>query len=158
VDVSKVDMRVDILGTSYDSPIFICPTGSNRAFHADGEIAVARAAKPGNHLQLLSTVASTSLEDPTAARSAPQGFQHYTTTNPDVAEALIRRAEAAGCPAIAVTLDVIGPLKWETFVRLRRTDTRECASCHLGGNDYLARKPNFAGIALGSVTGTSVSN
>jgi isopentenyl diphosphate isomerase/L-lactate dehydrogenase-like FMN-dependent dehydrogenase len=158
VDVSTIDMRVDILGTTYDNPIFICPTGSNKAFHADGEIAVARAAKAGNHLQLFSTVASMSLDDATAARGAPLWFQLYTTTSLDVAEALIRRAEAAGCPAIAVTLDIIGPLKWETFVRLRRTDTRQCATCHLGGNDYLARKPNFAGVELGSVTGTNVSN
>jgi 4-hydroxymandelate oxidase len=47
--------------------------------------------------------------------------------------------------------------KWETFSRLRRTDTRECGSCH-GGNDYLSRKPNFAGIALGGVGGTAVTN
>jgi 4-hydroxymandelate oxidase len=37
----------------------ICPTGGNRAFHPDGEIAVAKAAKAGNHLQMLSTVATT---------------------------------------------------------------------------------------------------
>ena len=63
VDVSKVDMSTEILGAKYDSPIVIAPTGSNRAFHADGEIAVARAAKTGNHLQILSTVATTSIED-----------------------------------------------------------------------------------------------
>ncbi len=47
--------------------------------------------------------------------------------------------------------------KWETFIRLRRTDTRDCGSCH-GGNDYLSRKPNFAGVALGGVGGTAVTN
>src|SRR5437660_11925300 len=71
--------------------------------------------------------------------------------------ALIKRAEAAGTTAIAVTLDVRSSAKWETFVRLRRTDTRECGSCH-GLNDYLSRKPNFAGIELGGVTGTPVTN
>src|SRR6478609_7521776 len=59
VDVSRIDMRTDILGTTYDSPIVICPTSSNKAFHPDGELAVARAAKVGNHLQMLSTVATT---------------------------------------------------------------------------------------------------
>ena len=44
-----------------------------------------------------------------------------------------------------------------TFTRLRRTDTRDCGSCH-GGNDYLSRKPNFAGIALAGVGGTAVTN
>src|SRR5664279_5512491 len=43
VDVSKIDISAEILGTKYDSPIVIAPTGSNRAFHPDGEIAVAKA-------------------------------------------------------------------------------------------------------------------
>jgi 4-hydroxymandelate oxidase len=157
VDVSKIDMSAEILGTKYDSPIVIAPTGSNRAFHPDAEIAVARAAKAGNHLQVLSTVATTSIEDAIAARGAPRWFQLYTTQRWEIAEGLVRRAEAAGAPAIAVTLDVRSSAKWETFVRLRRTDTRECGSCH-GFNDYLSRKPNFTGIDLGGVSSTVVTN
>jgi 4-hydroxymandelate oxidase len=156
VDVSQIDMRAEILGIKYDTPIVIAPTGSNRAFHPDGEVAVAKAAKAGNHLQILSTVATTSIEDAIAARGAPVWFQLYTTERWEIAEGLIKRAEGAGAPAIAVTLDVIAPLKWGTFVRLRRTDTRECGSCH-GRNDYLARKPNFTGIDLGGVSGTAVT-
>src|SRR5258708_23845729 len=120
-------------------------------------MAVAKAAKAGNHLQILSTVATTSIEDATAARGAPVWLQLYTTQRWEVAEGLVRRAEAAGAPAIAVTLDVRTPAKWETFVRLRRTDTRDCGSCH-GLNDYLSRKPNFTGIDLGGVSSTIVTN
>ena len=40
VDVSTIDMTTEILGAKYDSPIVIAPTGSNRAFHPDGEVAV----------------------------------------------------------------------------------------------------------------------
>jgi 4-hydroxymandelate oxidase len=157
VDVSSVDTSAEIFGVKYDSPIVIAPTGSNRAFHPDGEIAVARAAKAGNHLQILSTVATTSIEDAMAARGAPVWFQLYTTQRWEVAEALVKRAQAAGAPAIAVTLDVRSPAKWGTFVRLRRTDTRDCGSCH-GVNDYLSRKPNFSGIDLGGVSSTVVTN
>jgi 4-hydroxymandelate oxidase len=157
VDVSTIDMSATILGTTYDSPIVVAPTGSNRAFHPDGELAAVRAAKAGNHLQILSTVASTSIEDAIAARGAPLWFQLYTTQRFEVAAALIKRAEAAGAPAIAVTLDVRTPLKWPTSIRLRRTDTRDCASCH-APNGYLSSKPNFAGIDLTGVTGTPVSN
>jgi isopentenyl diphosphate isomerase/L-lactate dehydrogenase-like FMN-dependent dehydrogenase len=157
VDVSKIDMKADILGATYDSPIVIAPTGSNRAFHPDAEIAVAKAAKSGKHLQILSTVATTSIEDAIAARGAPVWFQLYTTQRQEIAEALIKRAEAAGAPAIAVTLDVRSPAKWATFLRLRRTDTRECGSCH-GANTYLSRKPNFAGIDLAGAIGTVVTN
>ena len=157
VDVSKIDTSAEILGTTYDTPIVIAPTGSNRAFHPDAEIAVAKAAKVGNHLQILSTVATTSVEDAIAARGAPVWFQLYTTQRWEIAEALVKRAQAAGAPAIAVTLDVRSPAKWETFVRLRRADTRECGSCH-GLNDYLSRKPNFEGIDLAGVSSTIVTN
>ena len=157
VDVSKIDMSVEILGTKYDSPIVIAPTSSNRAFHPDAEIAVAKAANAGNHLQILSAVATTSIEDAIAARGAPMWFQLYTTQRWEIAEGLVRRAEAAGAPVIAVTLDVRSSAKWETFVRLWRTDTRECGSCH-GLNTYLSRKPNFSGIDLAGVSSTVVTN
>jgi 4-hydroxymandelate oxidase len=157
VDVSNIDMSLELFGARYDSPVVIAPTGSNRAFHPEGELAVARAAKAGNHLQMLSTVASTSIEDAIAARGAPVWFQLYTTQRWEVAEGLVKRAQAAGAPAIAVTLDVRSPAKWPTFVRLRRTDTRDCGGCH-GANDYLSKKPNFTGIDLAGTSSTSVTN
>jgi isopentenyl diphosphate isomerase/L-lactate dehydrogenase-like FMN-dependent dehydrogenase len=157
VDVSKIDMSTEIFGYRYDSPIVIAPTASNRAFHPDGEIAVVKAAKAGNHAYALSTVATTSIEDAVAARGAPVWFQLYTTQRWTVAEGLVKRAEDSGAPVIAVTIDVRAPAKWETFVRLRRTDTRDCGSCH-GLSDYLSRKPNFAGIDLAGTSSTVVTN
>ncbi|HME25241.1 MAG TPA: alpha-hydroxy acid oxidase [Acetobacteraceae bacterium] len=152
VDVSKIDMRTDILGTTYDSPIVICPTASNKAFHPDGEVAVARAARAGNHLQMLSTVATTSIEDAIAARGAPVWFQLYPTRKWEVAEALAKRAERAGSPVIVVTVDVLAPQNWETLFRLRRLDDRQCGTCHgRTMQDYVARKPNFDGIDLAGV-------
>ena len=52
VDVSRIDTSADIFGFKYDSPIVIAPTGSNRAFHPDAEVAVAKAAKGGT-IQIL---------------------------------------------------------------------------------------------------------
>jgi 4-hydroxymandelate oxidase len=130
VDVSKPSIKTDILGVTYDSPIFICPIGGQKSFHADGEIGVAKAAKAGNHLQVLSTVTSNSVEDVTAARGAPIWQQLYATNKWEVAEAVVRRAENAGCHAVAVTVDRSGGRNQETLFRLRRSDTRECAGCH----------------------------
>src|SRR5690349_22313459 len=143
VDVSNIDMSLELFGATYDSPVVIAPAGSNRAFHPDGELAVARAARSGNHLQILSTVASTSIEDAIAARGAPVWFQLYPTRKWEVAEALVRRAERAGSPVIVVTVDGPAPVNWETLGRLRRTDTRQCDGCHgRTFQDYVARKPN----------------
>src|SRR3984957_7678679 len=130
IDVSKVYMSVELFGTKYDSPIVIAPTGGNRFFHPDGEIAVAKAAKAGNHAQILSTAASTSAEDVTAARGAPIWFQLYASSKYEVAEALVKRAEKAGCLAVAITVDRVGGRNQETLFRLRKADTRDCSGCH----------------------------
>src|SRR5438128_7909919 len=130
VDVGTIDMTTELFGTRYDSPIVIAPTGGNHAFHPDGEIAVAKAARAGNHLQMLATGASTSIEDAIAARGAAVWFQLYPTNQWGVAEALVRRAERAGSPVIALTVDTLSPSNWETLARLRRSDTRNCADCH----------------------------
>ena len=130
VDVSKPTIKTEILGVTYDSPIFICPIGGQKSFHADGEIAVAKAAKTGNHLQLLSSVASNSVEDVSAARGMPIWQMLYATNKWEVAAAIVKRAEKAGCHAVAVTVDRSGGRNQETLFRLRRSDTRECDGCH----------------------------
>jgi 4-hydroxymandelate oxidase len=152
IDVSNVSLRTDILGTTYNSPIVICPTSSNKAFHPDGEIAVAKAAKAGNHLQMLSTVATASIEDAIEARGAPVWFQLYPTRKWEVAEALAKRAERAGSPVIVITLDVLARQNWETLARLRRVDDRPCGTCHgQTMQSFVARKPNFDGIDMNGV-------
>lgn len=157
IDVSRIDMSCDILGDTYASPIVIAPTASNRALHADGEVAVAKAARSGDHLQMLSTVATTSIEEATAARGAPIWFQLYPTPDWTIGDRLAKRAEAAGCPVIVLTVDTLGPQKWETYIRQRRIDTRDCSGCH-APNGYLARKPNFAGIDVSGITGVTAAN
>jgi 4-hydroxymandelate oxidase len=130
VDVSKVDMSTDIIGVKYGSPIVLAPVGGQRSFHEDGELASARGAKAGNHLQILSTATSLGIEDVTAARGAPLWFQLYATNKWEVAKALVTRAEKAGALAVAVTVDRASGRNQETFFRLRATDTRDCNTCH----------------------------
>ena len=78
-DVSKVDTSVELFGTKYDLPIFVCPIGGNKFFHPDGEVAVAKAARAGNHLLILSTASNDFVEDVTNARGAPIWFQLYAS-------------------------------------------------------------------------------
>ena len=141
VDVSKVDMSADILGVRYDTPIVIAPIGGHRAYHANGEEAVARAAKAGNHLMILSTQSTTSPEAVMAARGAPIWYQLYATNKWDVSKAFLTRAERAGCLAVAVTVDRNGGRNQETLFRLQRTDTRTCSNCH----DRSSLQANYRG-------------
>ncbi|MCX7367187.1 MAG: alpha-hydroxy acid oxidase [Alphaproteobacteria bacterium] len=158
VDVGTLDTRLDLFGRTYASPIVLAPTASNRAYHEDGEIAVARAAKRGNHLQILSTVATTSIEDAIAARGAPVWFQLYPTDRWEVAEALARRAEKAGAETIVVTVDVLARQNWVTYVRAWRSDTPDCGACHGRSlQDYLKRKPSFDGIDTSGIVSTGAT-
>ena len=54
---------------------------------------------------LLSNQSTTSVEDVTKARGAPIWFQLYATNNFEIASHHVRRAERAGCVAVAVTVD-----------------------------------------------------
>jgi 4-hydroxymandelate oxidase len=150
VDVSKVDMSVDILGAKYSSPIMLCPVGGHKAYHADGESGVARAARAGEHLMILSTQTSTGVEDVIKARGAPIWMQLYATNKFEVAAHHIKRAENAGCTAVAVTVDRSGGRNQETLFRLTRTDTRDCNACHDRTNIQTDQgdKPMYEGVDL----------
>src|SRR5262245_29213408 len=130
VDVSKVDMTTDILGVKYASPIVLAPVGGQKSFHDDGEVGVARAAKLGNHLQIMSTMTSYAVEDVKEARGEAIWLQLYATNKWEVAQAIVKRSENAGCSAVAVTVDRSGGRNQETLFRLRPSDTRDCNGCH----------------------------
>ena len=130
-------MSTDILGVKYPSPIVIAPVGGQQSFHPEGEAAVARAAKAGDHLQILSTVTNVGVEDIVAARGAPVWYQLYATNKWDVSKALVTRAEKAGCTAVAITVDRSGGRNQEDAVppapdrharlqRLSRSWQRSC--------------------------------
>jgi len=158
-DVSKVDMSVEILGVRYPNPIIIAPTGGNKAYHPEGEVAVARAAKAGGHLEMLSTSATTSVEDATSARGAPIWFQLYASPKWEIAEHHLKRAERAGCTAVAITVDRVGGRNQETFFRLRKSDTRDCKTCHTPGvQGGVKRKPAYDGIDLTGVPNLQSAN
>ena len=130
VDVRTIDTSVDIFGSRWETPIVIQPTGSNGAFHPDAELAVARAAKAKGHLQMLSTVASTPIEEVIAARGGPIWFQLYAATDWTLTEAMVRRAEAAGAAAVVLTVDLQAGSNRLTALRGIRADDRDCALCH----------------------------
>ncbi len=160
VDVSKVDMSTEILGVKYDSPIVIAPVGGQQSFHEEGEVAVARAARQGNHLQILSTVTNIGVEEVIAARGAPLWYQLYASNKWDVAKAMVMRAEKAGCLAVAVTVDRSGGRNQETLFRLRSTDSRECSGCHERGSGLaatLTRRAMYQGIDVSGLTNTQSS-
>lgn len=104
-DVSTIDTRLTLLGTELAYPVLLAPTGFQRLFHADGECATARGAGAAGALYTLSTAATTSIEDIAAIASGPLWFQMYVQRDRGFTLELVRRAEAAGCRALMLTVD-----------------------------------------------------
>ncbi len=140
VDTSKVDLSSRLLGVRWDTPILLCPCGSHKAFHPEGEMAVARAAKTKKTLFVLATPATTSIEDVTAARGEPVWFQLYQRNDWNQTRQMIKRAEASGSPVLVYTVDLLGGSNRVSNARAQRRDTTDCTACHPGG-----RGPGRAG-------------
>ena len=132
VDVSKTDMSVTLFGKTWETPIFLCPVSGHRMYNPQGELATARAAKAKNHLQMLSTMTTTPVEEVNAARGEPVWFQLYTRPEWSQTRELVKRVEAAGCPALVFTVDLLGGRNTELFSRVQQRNQQQCASCHKG--------------------------
>ena len=147
VDVSRNDMSVNVLGAEARSPFFLCPLGGQGAFHPDAELGSARAAAAKGHHMILSTMSSTPIEAVAEARDNPLWFQLYSTNRWENTAAMLRRAEAAGCTAVALTIDLPGGRNTETDQLLAREDDRQCALCHTPPRV----KPIFDGLNMRGV-------
>ena len=139
VDTSKMDMSVDLFGKKWPTPIVISPVSSQRAFHEDGELATARAAKARNHLQILSTVTTTSVEEVARERGQPVWYQLYALTDWNGTLVMIKRAEGAGSEVLVFTVDLLAGSNRETLERMIKLDERQCKNCH--GANRFERKP-----------------
>lgn len=106
VDVSKVDTSCTLLGHAMPHPILLAPTSSHLLANADGEVATARGAGEAKAVMVASTVSNRSIEDICKAASEPIWFQLYAEDDHKETQKLIERAEAAGCKALCITVDV----------------------------------------------------
>lgn len=153
VDVRNIDTEIELFGTRYASPVVIAPCGSQKMFHPEGEIAVARASSSRDTLQVLSTVTTTSVEEVNRVREKPVWYQLYPTEDWRISEALVRRAEDGGCPAIVLTVDLPSSNR-EALERFHRSTNPECLECHTPGIDgAVSRKPMFDGLDLSGLKG-----
>ncbi|MFN2432292.1 MAG: alpha-hydroxy acid oxidase [Gemmatimonadota bacterium] len=105
VDVSAVRTGVTLLGTPVAFPVLIAPTAFHQLVHPEGEAATARAAAAAATLMVVSTIANLPVEEVAAASDAPLWFQLYIHRDRELTLELVRRAEAAGCRALVLTVD-----------------------------------------------------
>lgn len=105
VDVSRRDPSTTVLGQPVAMPVLVAPTAFHRLAVPEGEIATARAAGAAGTVMILSTLSNTPVEEVVAASSGPVWFQLYVYRDRKATEGLVRRAEAAGCRALVLTVD-----------------------------------------------------
>ena len=73
-------------------------------------------------------------------------------------EGIVKRAERAGCPTIAFTVDNMPGRNNETLLRAMREDKRDCTTCHVNNShNPLRRSPMYEGLDVGRVKELSPS-
>jgi len=155
-DLSRLTTATSVFGAAWPSPLYTSAVSAMRAFHPEAEVAVARAAKSRSAQLMLSTGASAATEEVIAARGAAIWQQLYATDDFTVTQAVVRRAEKAGCTAIVLTVDSPGMRNVETLKRATLADNRECGACHTPTSRLMWRRaPLFTGIDVSRVTGIS---
>ena len=100
------DVSVEVLGTRAAAPFLLGPVGVLSIAHEEKEVGAARGAAAMGVPFVLSSAASSSIEEIAEAMGdAQRWFQLYWINDREVAASFVRRAEAAGYGAIVVTLD-----------------------------------------------------
>ncbi|MCB5200613.1 alpha-hydroxy-acid oxidizing protein [Loktanella sp. TSTF-M6] len=117
VDVSTIDTRATVLGQTFDVPFGMAPIGMLNAFWPGADLTLARLCKAQNMPYAASSASSTTLERLAEAADGNGWFQLYVSSDADVTEGLIARAEAAGYTTLMVTADVPAAGKRDRDIR-----------------------------------------
>jgi 4-hydroxymandelate oxidase len=142
-------LETELLDVTLDMPILIAPTAFHRLAHPDGECATARAASDAQLLMIISMASTTPVEEITAASAADSAasrfwFQLYIQPDRGFTADLVKRAEAAGCVGLVVTVDspVFG--RHERDLRNRFLDLPNGLCCdHMLSSDHKPRRIEF---------------
>jgi 4-hydroxymandelate oxidase len=148
VDVSRREMATTVLGQPVAMPILVAPTAFHRLATAEGERATARAAGAAGTVMILSTLSTTPIEEVVAEASGPVWFQLYVYRDRAATEGLVRRAEAAGCRALVLTVDAPLLGRRERDVRNRFRLPPGLAVANLLPDGYGALPPAIADSGL----------
>ena len=115
--VGEIDTSCEIMGRRSELPLMLSPTALQRAFHKDGEIAVAKAAEKFGVWFGISSLATHSIENIASLTTGPKLFQLYVHKDQGLNASLIERCQNAGFDALALTVDTIVSGKRERCLR-----------------------------------------
>lgn len=104
-DLAGGHARVELFGDTYDFPILLAPVAHQKLAHPDGELATALGASAMRAGMVASTESNATIEEIARVAQSPLWFQLYVQHDRDFTLGLVRRAEAAGCRALVLTVD-----------------------------------------------------
>ncbi len=100
------DLRSELFGHVYDAPFGVAPIGLQGLVWPRSPEILARAARDHNVPFILSTVSTSSIETISEITEGRAWFQLYRPKEDRLRDALIDRAQAAGCPVLVILCDV----------------------------------------------------
>ena len=103
---SNIDTSTTVLGQKLAQPVVLGPVGLAGLYARRGEVQAARAAQAAGVPFCLSTVSICSIEEVSAASTAPFWFQLYVMRDRGFGRELLARAQAAGCTTLVFTVDL----------------------------------------------------
>ncbi|QFT77765.1 alpha-hydroxy acid oxidase [Erythrobacter sp. THAF29] len=115
--VEEIDTTCTIFGRKSALPLVLSPTAVQRAFHWQGETAVAKAADRFGLWFGISSLATRSIEETAALTKGPKLFQLYVHKDKGLNTHMIERCQQAGFDALALTVDTIVSGKRERCLR-----------------------------------------
>ncbi|MBA4764900.1 MAG: alpha-hydroxy-acid oxidizing protein [Erythrobacter sp.] len=115
--VENIDTSCTIMGRRSELPLVLSPAALQRAFHRDGERAVAKVAEKFGVWFGISSLATHSIEEIAALTGAPKLFQLYVHKDRGLNASMIDRCKVAGFDALVLTVDTIVSGKRERCLR-----------------------------------------
>lgn len=105
-DITQVNTSVTLNSEQHAHPILVAPIAYQQLAHQDGELATVQAANAQDISMVVSTLASTPLEQVAQYQTdQPLWFQLYIQPDKQHTYDLIKRAEQAGYTSLVITLD-----------------------------------------------------
>lgn len=148
-DVCDRQLASTVLGQQISCPLMIAPMAFQRMAHPEGEMATLKAASEAGTIMVLSTLATSSIEEVAAASNGNLWFQLYVYKDKAVTTSLVQRAEAAGCKALVLTVDspILGSREKDVRNGFHLPDGLSAANLTPAGIEALPGRIGESGLA-----------
>jgi isopentenyl diphosphate isomerase/L-lactate dehydrogenase-like FMN-dependent dehydrogenase len=117
VNTTHLDLTTELFGQSLFAPILVGPTGGQKRYHPEGELAMVRGASAAKAAMVVSSGASYPLKEIAAQSKTTLWYQVHPEADAAAERRRIDEAVELGCKALCIT---VGGADWSAIDRLRQ--------------------------------------